>query len=481
VFPRALDGAFLDLDTRDAPLHVGWTIRLEGSPPSLGALRRHLAARLDRVPRLRQRLVATALAGRARRWEDDPAFDVARHVTACWLPAPGGPGELRAAAGTLLSAPLDPARPLWHVYLVGGLAGKPPGDPPPGGHYDPPMSHGRRAAVRHPTAWALLGQVHHVLVDGIAAVEVAALLLDADPDAPPDPPSSWTPRRLSPLGAAGLAARSRLGAAAGAARALTMPGPGSAAEASGALRELLRPAPVTSLDAGRGPRRTVAYADAGLGAVREAGRARGATVNDVLLAASSVALGAALRRRGEAHDELKALVPVSVRAEPSQLGNRLSFVVVSLPVAARDAPAALDRIVVQTRRAKGSQGATSVAGLAEALELLPPAGRSLTVRAALRLASFNVIVSNVPGPELPLYLMGRRVTAIHPAVPVVERHGLTIGALSYAGRLGIGLYANAAAVPDAVEIGRDLESAMDALRVRASPRDASAPPAGRSR
>jgi WS/DGAT/MGAT family acyltransferase len=278
-----------------------------------------------------------------------------------------------------------------------------------------------------------------------------------------------------------MAARSRLGAAGGAARALTMPGPGAAAEASGTLRDLLRPAPVTSIDAGRGHRRAVAFADAGLGAVREAGRARGATVNDVLLAASSLALGAALRRRGEAHEELKALVPVSVRAEPSQLGNRLSFVVVSLPVAARDAPAALDRIVVQTRRAKGSQGATSVADLAEVLELLPPAGRSLTVRLALRLASFNVIVSNVPGPEMPLYLMGRRVTAIHPAVPVVERHGLTIGALSYAGRIGIGLYANAAAVPDVVEIGRDLESAMDALRVRASPRGASAPPAGRSR
>jgi diacylglycerol O-acyltransferase len=194
-----------------------------------------------------------------------------------------------------------------------------------------------------------------------------------------------------------------------------------------------------------------------------------------------VALGAALRRRGEAHDELKALVPVSMRAEPSQLGNRLSFVVVSLPVAARDAPAALDRIVVQTRRAKRSLGTTSVAGLAEALELLPPAGRSLAVRAALRLAAFNVIVSNVPGPEVPLYLMGRRVAAIHPAVPVVARHGVTIGALSYAGRIGIGLYADAAAVPDVVEIARDLESAMDALRVRASPRGASAPRAGRSR
>jgi diacylglycerol O-acyltransferase / wax synthase len=137
--------------------------------------------------------------------------------------------------------------------------------------------------------------------------------------------------------------------------------------------------------------------------------------------------------------------------------------------------------VAQTTRAKGSGHAGSVAGLADALELLPRRGRALAVRVALRLAAFNVIVSNVPGPELPLYLMGRRVAAIHPAVPLPDGHGLTIGALSYAGRIGIGLYADAHAVPDVVAVARDLESALDALCVRAGGRDASAPPAGRSR
>jgi WS/DGAT/MGAT family acyltransferase len=454
MFPRAIDGAFLDLDTHAAPLHVGWTIRLEGPPPPLAALRRHLQARLDRVPRLRQRLVATALAGRERRWEDDPAFDVARHVTGCALPAPGGAGELRAAAGTLLSAPLDPHRPLWHMYLVEGLAG--------GG-------------------WALVGQVHHVLVDGIAAIEVAALLLDVDPQAPPDPASVWTPQRTAPAQAAGLALRDRVGAAAGAARTLAGAGPGAAVQTGGALRDLLRHAPATGLDENHGPRRAVAYADAGLGAVRDAGRSRGATVNDVLLAASAVALGEASRRRGEDHAELKALVPVSVRSDSADLGNRLSFVIVSLPVALREPAAALEAVVAQTRRAKGAGHTTPVAGLAQALELLPRRGRALAARAALRIAGFNVIVSNVPGPEMALFLMGRRVTAIHPAVPVPDGHGLTIGALSYAGRVGIGLYADAEAAPDLVEIGRDLESALDALRVTAPGRGASARRAGTSR
>jgi diacylglycerol O-acyltransferase / wax synthase len=435
VFLRALDGAFLDLDTHDAPLHVGWTIRLEGRPPSLGGLRRHLAARLDRVPRLRQRLVATTLAGGERRFEDDPAFDIARHVMAVALPAPGGVGELRAAAGVLLSTPLDPARPLWRMCVVDGLAG--------GG-------------------WALVGQVHHVLVDGIAAVEVAALLLDADPDAPPDPPSRWRPRRTSPARAALDAARSRLAGAVGGFRGVGTEG---ASDAGDALRDLTRPAPRTSLDRSVGPARLVAFADARLDAVRQAGRARGATVNDVLLAASAVALGAALRRRGEGHEELKALVPVSVRDAPSELGNRLSFVVVGLPVAERDPAVALSRVVAQTTRAKSAGHAGPVAALAEVLALLPRRGRAWAARLALWLASFNVIVSNVPGPDMPLYLMGRRVTAIHPAVPVPDGHGLTIGALSYAGRIGVGLYADAVAVPDVVEIARDLESALDALRV----------------
>jgi diacylglycerol O-acyltransferase / wax synthase len=437
VFPRALDGAFLDLDTREAPLHVGWTIRLDGRPPSLGGLRRHLAARLDRVPRLRQRLVATTLAGGERRFEDDPAFDIARHVIACALPAPGGVGELRAAAEVLLSAPLDPARPLWRMCAVDGLAG----------------------------GWALVGQVHHALVDGIAAVEVAALLLDAVPGALPDPPSAWRPRRAAPGQAAVDAARTRVTSAAGALRAT---GARGAPEAGDALRELLRPAPRTGLDRATGPRRRVAFADARLDAMRETGGAHGATVNDVLLAAGSVALGAALRRRGEAHEELKALVPVSVRETAAELGNRLSFLVVSLPVAERDAAAALTRIAAQTARAKGSGHAAPVASLAELLALLPRRGRALAARLALRLASFNVIVSNVPGPQAPLYLMGRRVAAIHPAVPIPDGHGLTIGALSYAGRVGIGLYADAGSVPDAVEIARDLESALDALRVAPS-------------
>jgi diacylglycerol O-acyltransferase / wax synthase len=462
--PSTLDGAFLDLDTPAAPLHVGWTIRLDGQPPTLPALRRHLTTRLDRVPRFRQRLVRTALAGGERRWEDDPAFDIGRHVHACTLPVPGGVGELRAAAGALLSTPLDPARPLWRIYLVTGLAGR---------------------------GFALVGQAHHVLVDGIAALEVAALLLDAEPEAPADPPSPWSPARTSPARAASRIAWDRTRSVAGAARAFAGAAGraaiaagregGATAEIATAVDAMLRPAAATSLSASTGPRRAVAYAEVGLQAAREAGRRRGATVNDVLLAATTVALGSALRRRDEAPDALKALVPVDVRpptpmGAPAGLGNLISFLFVTLPVAERDPVRALALVRDQTSAAKRGGHAAPLTSLVRAVDLLPPGGRAVAARLAARLAPFDVTVSNVPGPTAPLWLMGRRVTAIFPAVPILAGRALTIGALSYVGRIGIGLYADAAAIPDVVAIARDLESALDALRV--APSGGRAPIAG---
>ena len=148
----ALDAAFLDLDSARAPLHVGWTILVDGRAPSLSALRRHVEGRLEHVPRFRRRVAQPPLGLGDQHWADDPGFDIARHVHAMTLAPPAGPGELRELAGALLSAPLDRAHPLWRMYLVGGLQG--------GG-------------------WAVVGQAHHALVDGIAAVEVAMLLFDA--------------------------------------------------------------------------------------------------------------------------------------------------------------------------------------------------------------------------------------------------------------------------------------------------------------
>src|SRR6476659_6444018 len=447
----ALDSAFLDLETAEAPLHVGWTIRVDGRPPSLAALRRHLDARLERVPRFRRR-VLHPLLGDAH-WADDRAFDIARHVHAMAVPAPGGTGELRELAGELLSDPLDHDHPLWRIYLVRGLA----------------------------SGWAVIGQAHHALVDGIAAVEVAMLLFDAAGfEVPAQEPADWSPARAPLPGAAPLAfATDRLVGAARLARSAAgaLPsgrvGRSTLPDVSTALRQLTSAAPTTGLDRSATARRAVAFGEVSLDAARTAGARHGATVNDVLLAASTIALGRALRRRGDAPAELKALVPVSVRADgdAGDLGNAISFVTVELPVAEVDPATVLRRVHSRMQARKAGDAAGPLQAVAQLGDLLPGRARRAVTRAAAGSAAFNCVVSNVPGPPVDLELLGRRVTAIFPAVPFLHGHSLSIGALSYRGRLHLGLYADADVVPDAVDVARDLEAAFDALRLPPGPRD----------
>jgi WS/DGAT/MGAT family acyltransferase len=421
----ALDAAFLDLETAQAPLHVGWTLKLDGPAPSLAALRRHIDARLDSLPRFRRRVVGA-------QWVDDAGFDVARHVHGMTLAAPGGPGELRALAGRLLGQPLDMERPLWRLHRIDGLAG--------GG-------------------WAIVGQAHHALVDGVAAVQVALLLFDGV-DAPP---STWTAQPAP--GAARVAQAGAARAARTVAGALRMPSL-PVREVRAASMSLAKPAAPTALDRSLTHRREVAFAEARLEDLREAGRRHGATVNDMLLAASSLALGRALGRRGDRPQAVKALVPVNTRTgEPGDLGNDISFVTVELPVREVDPLTVLRAVRDGTRAAKAGGEARPLRALAQAADLLPAPGRRFVTRAAARAAAFNVVVSNVPGPPQHLTLLGRRLTAMHPAVPFLHGHALSIGVLSYAGRLQAGIYADAEVLPDAVEVARDLEQALDALRL----------------
>jgi diacylglycerol O-acyltransferase / wax synthase len=437
----ALDSAFLDLDSARAPLHVGWTILVDGRAPSLSALRRHIEGRLEHVPRFRRRVARPRLGLGDPHWADDAGFDIARHVHAVTLAPPAGMAELRDLAGTLLSAALDPGHPLWRMYLVGGLRG--------GG-------------------WAVIGQAHHALVDGIAAVEVAMLLFDAA-DQPPAPsrPARWAPAP-GPTAPAAVAAFAR-GRLVGAARAVraTAATVGHGGDLPGAVRHLAAPAPATTLDRSATHRRAVGLGVTSLDGAREAGRRHGATINDVLLAAATIALGRALRRRGERPAAVKVLVPVNLRGggEAGAMGNRISFVTVSLPVATTDPIAVLRRVRTDMRARKAGGGAAPLEALSEVAELLPGGPRRVVARTAARAASFNAVVSNVPGPPVELDLLGRRVSAIFPAVPFLQGHALSIGALSYRGRLHCGVYADATVVPDAAEVARDLEAAFDALRV----------------
>ena len=274
----ALDAAFLDLETARAPLHVGWTLRFSGAAPSLAALRRHVDARLAGMPRFRRRVVLPALGLGDPHWTDDAGFDVARHVHAMKLAPPAGTGQLRELAGVLLSTPLDPQRPLWRLQLVTGLEG----------------------------GFAIVGQAHHALVDGLAAVEVATLLLTSAGAAGADPSDDdWAPAR-APAASSALAAslRARAGGAASAG-GLLRSGPAAPAiavrslargaagapQALSAIAALSSPAPRTALDRSITHQRRVAFASAPFDDLRTAARRHGATVNDLLLAAATVAVG----------------------------------------------------------------------------------------------------------------------------------------------------------------------------------------------
>jgi WS/DGAT/MGAT family acyltransferase len=436
----ALDTAFLDLETPRSPLHVGWTMRFAGEPPTLAALRRHIDARLDRIPRFRRRL--GALPG-GLAWIDDAGFDIARHVHRLDVAAPGGVAELRDTAALLLGQPLDMERPLWRMYLVDGLQ----------------------------DGFAVVGQAHHALIDGIAAVEVAMLLFD---DGTEHRASTW--RSVPPHSAAQAAREAAQARVAGGVRALGSVAraarhPAAAAtalrHAAEAMSAVAAPAAQTALDRSVTRDRVVAFGSAPLDDVREAGRRRGATVNDVLLAATAIALGRALARRGERPHALKALVPVNVRAAgtAAALGNAVSFAPVELPLGEADPTTVLRTVRDRTRAAKRDGAARPLEVLAQAGDLLPAVGRRAVARTAARVASFNAVVSNVPGPPLELTLLGRPLRALHPAVPLLDGHGLTICGISYAGRLQLGVYADAAVLPDAVDVARDIESAFDALRL----------------
>jgi WS/DGAT/MGAT family acyltransferase len=443
--PTALDLAFLDLETPQAPLHVGWTLRFDGSAPPVAALRRHLDARLGAVPRFRRRLVRPVLG--APYWADDAGFDVARHVHAVALRSPG---ELRAVAGRLLSSSLPEDRPLWRMYLVDGADG----------------------------GFALVGQAHHALIDGVAAIAVAQLLFG--PAGAADAGATWVPEPApSPAAALRATASVRTRALASAARDAAgvlwpdVPSAPSADRATAALQDAARAVDAlthardpTALERSTSAERAVAYADVPFDAVREAGRAHGATVNDVLLTATAVALRHALRRRGERREAVRALVPVSVRADgDADFGNRISFLPIALPVGEPDVHRALALVAARTAAAKAGGDAGALDALGRAADALPGPGRRLLARGALRALPFTLVVSNVPGPPMALSLLGRPLRAVYPMVPLIHGHALTIGAVSYDGRLHLGLAADAEVVDDAVAIARDLEAAFDALRV----------------
>jgi diacylglycerol O-acyltransferase len=432
-------------------MHVGGVLIFEGTITREEVVRR-LRERIHLIPRYAMRLDEAPLGIANPVWVDDEHYNPDRHVRRVALPAPGGREQLEELVGDLMSERLDRSRALWQLHVVEGLAG------------------GRSA---------LVARLHHALVDGIAAVDVSTVVLDPTPERLEiDPPATSTRGAGRIPGTARADALARVTAARlhvprklardMASRALALDPVGTAKQvrsAAGVVGELarIRPAaPATRLNNAIGPDRLFAMARASLDEVKAVRRATGATVNDVLLTAVALMLSDFL---DDPPEEVVALVPVSVRTEDErgELGNRISTVFVDLPL--RGEPLErLARISAEMNEVKSSAQVRAGALIVGATGLAPPLVSSLAVRAMSGPRMFNLVVSNVPGPQQTFYLDGAPLREVYPAVPLNPRNqALTVGILSYDGGVHFGLLADRDTVPDVGRAASGLERALSVL------------------
>jgi len=401
-----LDASFLYLEEPDTPMHVGGVLILEAPAGGVEALEELVAARLSLVPRYRQKVAVVPGHLANPVWVDDPDFDLAYHLRRNGLPRPGTEAQLLDLVSRLTSRPLDRSRPLWEAYLVDGL------------------SDGRVAVVT---------KTHPALVDGLSAIDIGQVLLDVAPDAAAPEPADWRPTR--PPSGAQLVWQAldeyvrRPSAIVDTARGAVTDVRSTAVRLSGVATGLLRtarktllPAPHSPLNAPVGRQRRVAVARAGLDDIKEIRKAHGGTVNDVLLNVVTGALREWLLSRGEpvvGGTSIRALVPVSMQDDDPSQGNRVSSYLVDLPVGESNPRVRLTRLsfamrgIAQHGQSVGADSLIALTGFA------PPTLHALGARAARGLSRrlFNLVVTNVPGPQVPLYAAGSQMLEVFPVVP----------------------------------------------------------------
>ncbi len=460
----ATDASFVAQEQGLSHMHIGGVMIFEGPPPPYKALLQHIEARLDLVPRYRQRLLLPRLEMGRPLWIDDTRFTLSYHVRHTALPPPGSIEQLQHLTGRVVSQRLDRSKPLWEMYLVEGLDG------------------GR---------FALINKTHHAMVDGISGLDIANLLFDLSREAPPGPRpgEKWRahPEPSQAEVAAKLlrdSARVVFGMTASAARALAEP-----EHAIEALRETaeglgevlwagLTPAPPTPLNVPIGPHRRMIWVRTGLADFKMIKNSLDGTVNDVVLAVVAGALARWLRGRGVRTEglQLRAEVPVSVRAEQehNQLGNRVTVMIAPVPVYCDD-PVERLRIVRQAMRglkeSKQALGAQLIIGIER---FAPPTLLAQASRLHFSPRFANLIVTNVPGPQFPLYLMGREMLEMAPVGFLADGFAMIVALVSYNGSLTFGLLGDYDALPDLEVIGAYIKDALAELVAAAAQRDTDA-------
>jgi diacylglycerol O-acyltransferase / wax synthase len=448
-----IDASFLHQEGPSSHMHVGGMTIVEGPPPPMEEFLEQIRRRLHLVPRYRHKLAHTALDSGRPVWIDDPSFNLEYHVRHTALPTPGEFDQLCSLTARIFSQQLDRSKPLWEMWLIEGL---------------------------EQDRFALISKTHHALIDGIAGIDLATVLFDLSPDPPPlgHPGRAWRPHRepgTAELVAVGLrgAVRAGIELAEGALDALVHPDRALARtrEAAEGIGEIvwagLNPAPETPLNVDIGPHRRFV----GIGSLLEdfklVKNAFGGTVNDVVLAVVAGALREFLISRGRriAGVELRALVPVSVRAEDEhdQMGNRIVAMRGPLPVYIADPVQRLQFVSHAMDGLKESKQALGAEVIAGAQNFAPPTILAQASRLNFSTRLFNLIVTNVPGPQFPLYVLGREMLAAYPVAFLPESHALAIAIMSYNGQMNFGLLGDFDALGDIDLLGESIARELATL------------------
>jgi WS/DGAT/MGAT family acyltransferase len=452
----ALDSGFFFAESENTPMHVGSVAVFDGPAPKYGDIVRLLLTKLPLVPRYRQRVREVPMRLGRPVWVDDPHFQILYHVRHTAVPGPGSDEQLRNLAGRVLGQRLDMAKPLWELWLVEGLADN---------------------------RWAIISKVHHCMVDGIAGSDLMQLMFDLRPDAKHDAPQDWTPRR-TPSGLSmvteavseavahplrQLSSLPTVNTAVRGAKALADSGRAVAQTVPSLAKQAVTPT-ARSLNGPIGPHRRWAWTEGRFEEFKAVRMAFGGTVNDVVLAAITGGFRDLLQGRGELSSEklvVRSMVPVSVRSpgKKGAMDNQVSAVFVDLPVGLADPVARLTAIRGQMDEYKRTMSAVDAGSIIEMGNFVAPTLLALGVRAALQAGQFwcQAVTTNVPGPRVPLYVLGRRMSSAYAYVPIAGGTRCSIGIFSYLNTMTFGLNADFDGYPDIEVLSGGIRRGLDEL------------------
>jgi diacylglycerol O-acyltransferase len=460
-----LDASFLALESPNTHMHVGAVVHFEAAGLKrsdggidINRIKAHIAGKLQYIPRYRQRL-AFVPATRRPVWVDDDHFNFDYHVRHTSLPRPGTDEQLKLLAGRIVSQQLDRAKPLWELWVVEGLEND---------------------------RFGIIAKIHHCMIDGVSGIDLTGILLNVVPTSEVEPPGDWKPRP-SPSGTqlvvaeAARATRrtfdtmSSLRNLAGQSLEIAINIGGRTFAAMNSLRSgWLSAASRTPLNPDLGPNRRVDWIESSLEDIKQIRRAFGVSVNDVLLAVVAGALRTFLTEvRGFDVEgiEFRAMVPVSTRQanQRGALGNQVAMWLVTLPVSEPEPLQRLQKVHEETTRLKKTNQAMGAATLVELSRGTPLTLISVASRVVgPMMRPFNLTVTNVPGPQFPMYLLEARMIASYPIVPLWSQHGLGLAIFSYDGTLYWGVHADFDAIPDTDQVTAAIGASVTELLNAAS-------------